>query len=313
MFRRLSHTLGHLRHRGDLESGPIPELDLEEIACLERDLEDLGSLVVPPAARERGWAVVQAQMARRTTGRAASSRRKAGARRLRIALAGALVVVAATLGAIGLVNLRDGREIASTQGSAVTTVAAGAVDTAPSAGTSLVTVTTLPEVSSPSATTLPVVNPGQPDGSLPGTSVTAENSRPTPGTGTMGVTTTTKPATTTSRQVMAKEEKERQALAVVGFLAQAVATGDRAKAQALVSEGAAFGLNGLLASARNPLSHSVALLGESSNTPEVRVLLEIIDRVPTDSGATEDVKLRFLCTVRTGEDGALITAIYAAP
>ena len=53
----------------------------------------------------------------------------------------------------------------------------------------------------------------------------------------MGATTTTKPATTTSRQVMAKEEKERQALAVVGFLAQAVATGDRAKAQALVSEG----------------------------------------------------------------------------
>ena len=63
MFRRLSHTLGHLRHHGDLESGPIPELDLEEIACLERDLEDLGSLVVPPAARERGWAVVMPTVA----------------------------------------------------------------------------------------------------------------------------------------------------------------------------------------------------------------------------------------------------------
>jgi hypothetical protein len=111
---------------------------------------------------------------------------------------------------------------------------------------------------------------------------------------------------------MAKEEKERQALAVAGYLAQAVSSGDRIRAQSLITDEASFGLNELMAALRNPTSHRVSLLGESS-AADVRMVLEFVDLRPTDTGDAQEVTLRFVCTVRAYEDAALVTAIYAAP
>ncbi len=304
MFRHLAHMLGHLRHTPDLEQGPLPVLDAQEIAHLERDLEGLGSVLVPAAARERGWSALRSQAQRRAPGRLPAAARDTGRRTWRLAAAGALVLAAAVLGAVGLVNLRQDRQVAVTPQTATS-----APSTASGSVTSLLTPSTA--VTSPSTPgTLPVTT-------LPGTSVIttapATTVGPTPTTGTGTTTpTTTAPATTTSRQLMAKEEKERQALAVVGYLAQAVAAGDGTRAQSLVAESAAFGLSELMASLRDPQSHRVSLLGDHA-ADEVRVLLEVVDRIPTDTGVPEELTLRFLCTVRTGQDGALITAIYAAP
>lgn len=317
MFRGLAHMMGHLRRRSDELDGPVPVLSPEEVASLEDELQALSLLRVPTAARERGWSAVRAEAARRATRPVATarlSRSTVPGRRLRLALVAGLVVVAATLGAVGLVNLKESRQVAST-GASQTTVAV----TDSTAPTSAVTVTTEPGTSS--------VTPPVSDGSTVTSSTSAGPSTgtsgqtPTSGNGGAGSGTTgatTKPTTsttaptTTSRTVMAKEEKERQALAVVGYLGQAVAAGDRSRAQSLIADSAAFGLSELLASLRNPVSQSVSLLGESSGA-DVRVILQFVDRVPNESGETQDRVLRFLCTVRTGDDGARVTAIYAAP
>jgi len=303
MFRHLAQRLAHLRHSGEDLEGPAPVLDAEEIVALERELESLGSLFVPAASRERGWALLREEASRRASRSIpAGARTATGPRRLRLALVGALAVAAVTLGTIGVVNLREERQVASSSQSQTTQQAAG---TGPA--TSQVTETTLPLTTDPgvTASSAPVMT------TTPSSSTTAPTS--TSGKGTTGSTTqTTAPATTTSRQVMAKEEKERQALAAADYLAQAVSAGDRARAQAVVADAAAFGLSEMLASLRNPVSHRVSLLGDASASV-VKVILQFTDSVPTDAGASTEVTFRFLCEVRTSEDGALITAIYAAP
>jgi len=78
--------------------------------ALERELEALGSLHVPAAARERGWTQVRAQ-AERQVERRRTAGLAVGARRLRVALAGGLVIAAVALGVVSLVNLRRRRAL----------------------------------------------------------------------------------------------------------------------------------------------------------------------------------------------------------
>ncbi len=278
--------------------------------ALERELEALGSLHVPAAARERGWTQVRAQ-AERQVERRRTAGLAVGARRLRVALAGGLVIAAVALGVVSLVNLRDERQVAFIPSTAVSqSGVATAASTVTIVGSSIATATT-----EPAAT--PSTEAGAPNStvvtsSTPAASPTTAATTPTTRGTTWSTTATTQPSTTTSRQVMAKEEKERQALAVAGYLAQAVSSGDRIRAQSLITDEASFGLNELMAALRNPTSHRVSLLGESS-AADVRMVLEFVDLRPTDTGDAQEVTLRFVCTVRAYEDAALVTAIYAAP
>lgn len=319
MFTRLSQLLGHLGRSSQEEAGPVPVLDPAEVQALEQELEAFACVRAPEAAKERTWVLIREEAARRlkvsqaspqvASGRGSSRSLRPRVQALRLGLATALTVAAIAVGALGLADLRQSRQVASTGGQESGGQVPQSAAQATSAATAPVSESTT--VSQPVSTTVPQ---GQSTQQATNTNPTAPASTgsTTVATGsTIPAPSTTQPASTTTRTVMAREEREREALALVDFLAQAIVTGDRSRAQAAIADSAAFGLSQLLASLRSPVSHSVKLFNDTGS--QVKVLLTFGDRVPTDSGTVLDVERRFLCVVSYGAEGAQITAIYAAP
>lgn len=321
--------IGWLRHRtkltenraeAPLEPALFAALEPEEFLALENELEGLGSLRVPAAARERGWVLVrrevEARQARGGFRTQAQVRPRRGWRGVAAAALTALALVLGSLGIHSLANLRVAGE-----GTAVTTVASAA-------GSSGATTGQLPGTSGTAGgpTSSDIMPPtsagggsvtsgsgGVPSQSTQQSPITTGATSDTTLPSTTGRTTvTTQQSTSTSRQVMTKEERQDTAIGVVSYVAQAVIAGNSVDAASQVAPEASANLTQLMASLENPSGYSVQPLGDAAGE-DVRVVLTIEDNRPDGQGGFTTATVRFVVSVRLLSDEARIVAIYSAP
>ena len=334
MFSSLRDRL--TRRRGeDHLSGPqaapgssVPDdpcADDPVLARLAEELGGLGPLDLPAAPRERTWALVRAEVARQKAGAASARAQAAAGRRFgRLALAGAALVAAVTLGLVGLTGgfggseqtaessstsgsvVADGGPTTDTQGPGTTTDTQGPgptpTSTQPGTSSSLVP----PRTDLPPSTVPP--SPGS-TGTTPhgGSGPTVPSTSPEPRT-----STTTAPATTTTPEggLMTARERESFAQTLARSLADKLVTGDLSGADALVTGAAHRGLVWLRGTLHEPFGHRV--LSSEATASGARVLLEMLDRVPdADGDGLIEVRPRFILEMQVeGDDSLVITRIY---
>ncbi len=327
MIGWLRHNRRQADHRAEtpLEPALFAALDPEELSELERELEGLGALRVPAAARERGWALVRremdAQEARGAFRARVKTRPRSGRRGVAAAAFAAVALVLGGLGVHGLTNVRvaEGTSVttmAAAAGSSGTTTAPWQPGTSGTAGASSSSKVTLPttgdsgSVTGGSATSGPTGVPSQ-STQQPSTTATATSATTAPPP-TGRTTLTTQQSTSTSRQIMTKEQRQNTAVGVVSYVAQAVIAGNSVDAASQIAPGASAGLTHLMASLENPSGYSVQPLGEIVGE-DVRVVLAIEDMRSDGQGGFVPVVARFVLDVRVGAEAALVTAIYSAP
>src|SRR5660398_191488 len=270
------------------QGGNEPQADAE-LAALSQELESLGTLAVPAAAKERTWATVREEVrsggAQMPTTRRARKHRNTRIRRRRLSwAAGALAVAVAGVLAVSGVPSADsnGGELADSGdsgGSETTVVSEGT--TAP--GPSTTTLTTAQTTSAPDRhTTTSTVAPS--------------------------------PTTTESAQsVLAREEREGSAKSAARYLTLSVVEGDLAGADSVVTNGAHQGLVQMASSLHDPYGYRMISVTPGTGN-SVRVIVEVKDRRSDRSGGVQELTPRFLYEVRVDEGGALVENIfYAAP
>jgi len=318
------------------QGGNEPQEDAE-LAALSQELESLGTLAVPAAAKERTWATVREEVrsggAQMPTTRRARKHRNTRIRRRRLSwAAGALAVAVAGVLAVSGVPSADsnGGELADSGdsgGSETTVVSEGT--TAP--GPSTTTLTTGEEAtytvpSSGTTSTIPSVSTTSSSGDTTGgteassTSTTGSaNSTTTQTTSAPDRHTTTStvapsPTTTESAQsVLAREEREGSAKSAARYLTLSVVEGDLAGADSVVTNGAHQGLVQMASSLHDPYGYRMISVTPGTGN-SVRVIVEVKDRRSDRSGGVQELTPRFLYEVRVDEGGALVENIfYAAP
>src|SRR5664279_1722617 len=319
------------------QGGNEPQEDAE-LAALSQELESLGTLAVPAAAKERTWATVREEVrsggAQMPTTRRARKHRNTRIRRRRLSwAAGALAVAVAGVLAVSGVPSADsnggdnGGELADSGGSGTTVVSEGT--TAP--GPSTTTLTTGEEAtytvpSSGTTSTIPSVSTTSSSGDTTGgteassTSTTGSaNSTTTQTTSAPDRHTTTStvapsPTTTEPAQsVLAREEREGSAKSAAQYLTLSVVQGDLAGADSVVTNGAHQGLVQMASSLHDPYGYRMISVTPGTGN-SVRVIVEVKDRRSDRSGGVQELTPRFLYEVRVDEGGALVENIfYAAP
>src|SRR5680860_1004832 len=333
---------------------PVQERDLQpgqgesepqedaELTALSQEMESLGTLAVPAAAKERTWATVREEVrsggAQMPTTRRARKHRNTRIRRRRpTEAAGALAVAVAGVLAVSGVPSADsnGGELADSGdsgGSETTVVSEGT--TAP--GPSTTTPTTGEEdtytvqdtytvPSSRTTSTVPSVSTTSSSGDT--TSGTEAASTSTTGGGNSTTTQTTSapdrhtttstvapsPTTTEPAQsVLAREEREGSARSAAQYLTLSVVEDDLAGADSVVTNGAHQGLVQMASSLHDPYGYRMISVTPGTGN-SVRVIVEVKDRRSDRSGGVQELTPRFLYEVRVDEGGALVEYIYAAP
>lgn len=336
-FKQASGPEGHQPlQSGDPEPGyrtEEPQQDAK-LADLAQDLESLGALAVPPAAKERTWAAVREEV--RSGGaqepapvtRRARNHRNTVVRRRRLGwAAGAMAVtVAGVLAVTGIPFADDGGgELADNGGSGTTVVSEETADagSGPTGGTTTTsgsahvpepgTTTSETSETETSETEAPEDTTGSTEstsGSTSTSSTTTQTTSPSNGNTT---TSSPSPSTTESGQsILTSEERERSARSAAQHLTLRVVEDDLAGADAVATNGAHQGLVQMASSLHDP--HGFLMISVTPGTGNsVRVIVEIKDRRSDGSGGTEEITPRFLYEVRVDENGALVEHIYAAP
>src|SRR5660397_90878 len=308
------------------QGGNEPQEDAE-LAALSQELESLGTLAVPAAAKERTWATVReevrsggAQMP--TTRRARKHRNTRIRRRRRSWAAGALAVAVAGVLAVSGVPSADsnGGELADSGdsgGSETTVVSEGT--TAP--GPSTTTLTTGEEdtytvPSSGTTSTIPSVSTTSSSGDTTGGTEASSTSTTGSANSTTTATSTVAPSPTTTepaQSVLAREEREGSARSAAQYLTLSVVKGDLAGADSVVTNGAHQGLVQMASSLHDPYGYRMISVTPGTGN-SVRVIVEVKDRRSDRSGGVQELTPRFLYEVRVDEGGALVENIfYAAP
>src|SRR5660397_206100 len=259
------------------QGGNEPQEDAE-LAALSQELESLGTLAVPAAAKERTWATVREEVrsggAQMPTTRRARKHRNTRIRRRRLSwAAGALAVAVAGVLAVSGVPSADsnGGELADSGDSG------GSETTVVSEGTTTQT-TSAPDRHTTTSTVAP------------------------------------SPTTTESAQsVLAREEREGSAKSAARYLTLSVVEGDLAGADSVVTNGAHQGLVQMASSLHDPYGYRMISVTPGTGN-SVRVIVEVKDRRSDRSGGVQELTPRFLYEVRVDEGGALVENIfYAAP
>src|SRR5660397_222181 len=269
------------------QGGNEPQEDAE-LAALSQELESLGTLAVPAAAKERTWATVREEVrsggAQMPTTRRARKHRNTRIRRRRLSwAAGALAVAVAGVLAVSGVPSADsnGGELADSGdsgGSETTVVSEG---------------TTAPGPSTTSPTTQTT--------SAPDRHTTTSTVAPSPTT------------TESAQSVLAREEREGSAKSAARYLTLSVVEGDLAGADSVVTNGAHQGLVQMASSLHDPYGYRMISVTPGTGN-SVRVIVEVKDRRSDRSGGVQELTPRFLYEVRVDEGGALVENIfYAAP
>src|SRR5660398_112823 len=321
------------------QGGNEPQEDAE-LAALSQELESLGTLAVPAAAKERTWATVREEVrsggAQMPTTRRARKHRNTRIRRRRLSwAAGALAVAVAGVLAVSGVPSADsnGGELADSGdsgGSETTVVSEGT--TAP--GPSTTTLTTGEEAtytvpSSGTTSTIPSVSTTSSSGDTTGGTEAASTSTTGGGNSTTTQTTsapdrhtttsTVAPSPTTTEPaqsvlaVLAREEREGSAKSAAQYLTLSVVEGDLAGADSVVTNGAHQGLVQMASSLHDPYGYRMISVTPGTGN-SVRVIVEVKDRRSDRSGGVQELTPRFLYEVRVDEGGALVENIfYAAP
>ena len=149
------------------------------------------------------------------------------------------------------------------------------------------------------------------------TATTDDQPTPTPTSPPASVrprtTTTDEPDTTstTGEAVMTWEEREESAEAVVLSVGYKIASGVLAGVDTYVASSAEAGLAQMINSLERPSGARVVSATETS--AGFQVLLEMTDNVGSGQDGLTEVHRLFYFDTRTDKNGALITAIYAAP
>src|SRR5660398_105626 len=308
------------------QGGNEPQEDAE-LAALSQDLESLGTLAVPAAAKERTWATVREEVrsggAQMPTTRRARKHRNTRIRRRRLSwAAGALAVAVAGVLAVSGVPSADsnGGELADSGdsgGSETTVVSEGT--TAP--GPSTTTLTTGEEdtytvPSSGTTSTIPSVSTTSSSGDTTGGTEASSTSTTGSANSTTTATSTVAPSPTTTepaQSVLAREEREGSARSAAQYLTLSVVKGDLAGADSVVTNGAHQGLVQMASSLHDPYGYRMISVTPGTGN-SVRVIVEVKDRRSDRSGGVQELTPRFLYEVRVDEGGALVENIfYAAP
>jgi hypothetical protein len=314
MFARLRDILkGKARNREEIiPAEPLEVLDPaddEALASLIEELQSLGCVQVPAAARHRCWAAVRAEVRQRQARGAftpVSAKVKGAVHSRRVALVSTVALVAVALGIVGVLQFANpGRNPGvadSTVTTATTELADGSSTTKPSGTTGTVTSTPQTGTSTPASS------------STSGSSVTVPGTDTTANTGTTAappLTSTTKPQTTTSvpgssttQVLMTSEEREKSAKEASAVLAQAVVNGDTGSATAVLTSSAAKGL--ALMKVKLVAPQSFRFVEVDNVTQQYsRVLVEF-----TDSVGGQSVTKYFIFEVKIDPSKAVITGIF---
>lgn len=317
MFNSLRDRLAR-RPGGEHLPGPVSALDTLDLASLAEELGDLGRLDLPAAPRERTWALVRTELGRQEArgafGRASG---RAGRHFGRLALGGVVLIVAATLGAVGLSGgFGDSDRIADSPSTSGFQVAAGGSTTdtqAPSTtGTSLEpgTSSSLGPVSTSAPSTEPPSIGSTDTTSNHGSDSTVPATSPRPHTSTTAAPGTT---TTAGDQVMTSEQRENSASTVAMSLGEKIVRGNLSGAEALVTGRAQSDLVHMRATLHEPFGYRV-VWAEATSTG-VRVLMEMRDRVPGSAGdgsVETTFPMYYLDMQVDGDDSMVVTRISRA-
>jgi hypothetical protein len=288
-----------------------PSADQDLLSLME-ELEELGSVPPPSAARHRGWVAVRTEVRTREArgAFAPAGRLRASVRAPRLALLSAAVLVAIGLGIVAVLHLGAPEQGPGLVDTSVTTATTALADNTtgrqePSSTTGATTPRTTAPTTPGSTRPTPSVTSGSPVTGAPATSATTG---PRSTTTTSGSVTTLPPSSTTSEQLMTSQERERSAKTAAAILAQAVIQGDDAAATAVLASSAARGLAWMKAALLAPSSYAI-VSAEDTGPSFARVTVAFTDT----STAGETVSRRFLFEVRVDRAGALVIGIYQAP
>ena len=284
-----------------------PALDL-----LAQELGELGGIELFAAPRERTLALLRTEVrAQKARGAFSGSPRRAVSR---VALGGAALalLVAATLGMFALTDGGgDQDQIAGGSSTTDSHVVVTTTDTlSPDTTGSSAPATVTTQVPVTTVTTVPTTAQGTDH-----TATTADQPTPTspPSSVRPRTTTTDEPDTTstTGEAVMTWEEREDSARTVVLSVADKIMTGALAGVDTYVASSAQNGLAHMIAVVDRPSSARVVWVRETS--AGAQVLLEMITSVSDGQSDVVEVQHRFYFYTRADKNGALITAISAAP
>ncbi|MHB8868279.1 MAG: hypothetical protein ACYC6T_08510 [Thermoleophilia bacterium] len=293
------------------------------LAALADELATLGDVQVPASARQRGLALVRAEVELQDRRGLLGPARGTGLLfRGRLALGSVVVVLAAFLGLVGLYGGGDSSQwtgSGGTGGSGTGPVTSGT--SRPDTGSTLTSVpdsdttaTSVVGTTVPGATSIPTITATT---SVAGTGTTAMSPPSTTATTTRpssSTTATSQPGgstSTTGRAVLTREQREGSARSVAMSLSEKVVLNDPEGAAAMLAGSAGAGFVQLVSSLEAPYGNSVISVA-TTDGPNTRVLVEFLDRVTTVQG-TNETTLRFYYEMRVDDSGALVTAIYKAP
>jgi hypothetical protein len=286
---------------------------------LSRELSQLVHTKVPAGAKERGWAALEREMQRhpvkvasaatagsKNTVETRSSRRNTRSGGLRWALGGVaatIAVVAAVLATSGGTILQTADNDSTTTITAVAGVDSTSPVTVPTGSTTGTQDTNTTEASVPS-TNSPQTSEGQvAPNTTQGSSVT-QSTGSTQRTTTTGATPTTNPQQNAAARIVATAKE------AAFDLGSMVVTGNASGARSLVVSGAQPSLAQMLMSLEQPFAFNLSSTG-AIDGQDVRVVLEIEDRVSSGSGEIVETAKRFVLKIRVGDGGAQVIAISA--
>lgn len=321
----LNSLRSRLTHRpGDDHVAPLDDVfDSPDLDSLAHELGDLGRIDLAAAPRERTWALVRAE-AEKQEMRGAFARRNVASGRLgRLALGGAALVAAVTLGVVGLTggfnNPDQTADGSSTSGSVVADGGATTETQAPGTSGSVPSVTestqgptqTGSPATGPASTRPPVSNettsPRSTAGGTQGTSV--------PSTSPVVHTNTTQsPGTTTTGggAVMTSEQRESSARTLAMSLGDKIVTGNVSGALSLATPSARSDVVQMVASLDDPFSYRI--VSSDVTRGGARVLMEMTGRVPDPDGeGFLEKAMRFYLSMQVDDGAMVITHISKAP
>jgi len=296
-----------------------------ELLQIAGEIEQLRSLPVPGAARERTWALLREEL-RREPAPGFFARRLAFAPRFwRAGLAGLAVSLAALAAVIGLQGgPGDGPPAPTAPESQVAVATSATTETGSPPATA-------PGGSAPASTGVtgstapPPTGPGSSATGTTGNGPVATNPPPTtvapPSTDPSATTRPTAPATTattrppatttTSEVLLTKEERQRTAAGAGAYLADRIVAGDVQGAAAAVSPAAQGQLLQLMAAFTDAVSSRV--IASDADSDPVAVVVGITDRVPDGQGGFLLPERRFRIDVAVQAGGHTIVGLYLIP
>lgn len=306
MFDALRERVMRPRREANLPDSAASLLDDDPaLFLLAEELGELGGLELSAAPRERTLARVREEV--RTQEARGAFLREPRNIFSRVALGGAALLVAASIGIFALVGDpgHGGRDqIAGSSSTSDTLVVDTTTDTrSPDTTGTSATVTSEAPLTTVPATTQSTDHPATTD-DRPDTTSPPSSVRPR-------TTTTVTPGTTTTTggAVMTWEDREDSARTVVLSVADKIMSGTLSGVDQYVASSAKSALTQMIASLERPSSARIVAVKETSSG--ARVLLEMIDNVSDGQGDLVEVHHRFYFAVSADETGALITAIYA--